>query len=475
MNRLFHIFLVFGLWQSTHSAPRPNVLFIAVDDWNDWVGCLGHAQAKTPNVNRLAKRGLLFTNAHCVSPVCNPSRVALMTGLRPGTTGVYENGAVMRKVAPGVVTIPQHFRKHGYVAHGGGKIFHDVTPHYDPHSFNKYYWWHPRGALGSARHGSPYSVEPDPEPVKRPARRITSLTKRNFDWAAIDRPETDWPDGKVADWAAGFLAKKHEQPFFLAVGLFRPHVPWYNPRKFVKRFPLEKIKLPLVKENDLDDLGPWAKARAHDRNSKHDKVVEFGEWKPAVQAYLASISFSDAMLGRVLDALDAGPNARDTLIVFWSDHGYHLGEKGHWHKRTLWERSTRVPLIIVAPGVTRAETRCARPVSLLDLYPTLADLCGLPACAELEGQSLRPLLKNPKAEWKRPAVITWQKGNHAVRSERWRYIRYRTGEEELYDHQTDPNEWNNLANDPKLAELRKQMAKWLPTKNSKPNSKPKSK
>jgi arylsulfatase A-like enzyme len=203
--------------------------------------------------------------------------------------------------------------------------------------------------------------------------------------------------------------------------------------------------------------------------------VEFGEWKPAVRAYLASISFSDAMLGRVLDALDAGPNARDTLIVFWSDHGYHLGEKGHWHKRTLWERSTRVPLIIVAPGVTRAGTRCARPVSLLDLYPTLADLCGLPACAELEGQSLRPLLKNPKAEWKRPAVITWQKGNHAVRSERWRYIRYRTGEEELYDHQTDPNEWNNLANDPKLAELRKQMAKWLPTKNSKPNSKPKSK
>ena len=249
MKNLLAIFILFAGLAAVQAAPRPNVLFIAVDDWNDWVGCLGHAQAKTPNVDRLAKRGLLFTNAHCVSPVCNPSRVALMTGLRPGTTGVYENGAVMRKVAPGVVTIPQHFRKHGYVAHGGGKIFHDVTPHYDPHSFNKYYWWHPRGALGSARHGSPYSVEPDPEPVKRPARRITSLTKRNFDWAAIDRPETDWPDGKVADWAAGFLAKKHEQPFFLAVGLFRPHVPWYNPRKFVKRFPLEKIKLPLVKEN----------------------------------------------------------------------------------------------------------------------------------------------------------------------------------------------------------------------------------
>jgi arylsulfatase A-like enzyme len=310
-------------------------------------------------------------------------------------------------------------------------------------------------------------VEPDPEPRQRPARLITQLTKRNFDWATLDRPETDWPDRKVADWAAGFLAKKHEKPFFLAVGFFRPHVPWYNPRDYVERFPLEKIKLPSVKENDLDDLGPWAKARAHDHSSKHDKVVEFSEWKPAVQAYLASISFCDAMLGRVLDALDAGPNARDTIIVFWSDHGYHLGEKGHWHKRTLWERSTRVPLIIVAPGVTRAGTRCARPVSLLDLYPTLADLCDLPKRAELEGQSLRALLKNPKATWIRPAVVTWQKGNHAVRSDRWRYIRYRTGEEELYDHQNDPNEWNNLAHDPKRTAIRNELAKWLPANNSK--------
>jgi arylsulfatase A-like enzyme len=219
----------------------------------------------------------------------------------------------------------------------------------------------------------------------------------------------------------------------------------------------------MVKGDDLDDLGPWARRRALDRASQHGRLVEFNEWRPAVQAYLASISFADANVGRVLDALDQGPHKHNTIIVFWSDHGYHLGEKGHWHKRTLWERSTRVPFIIAAPGVTTAGARCDRPVNLLDIYPTLIELCGLDVREGLDGKSLVSLLKDPNAEWHHPSVTTWQKGNHAVRTERWRYIRYNTGEEELYDHESDPHEWHNLAAQPNHADIKRELAGYLPT------------
>jgi N-sulfoglucosamine sulfohydrolase len=444
----------------------PNVLFICVDDWNDWVGCLGNEQAQTPNVDRLAGRGLLFANAHCVAPVCNPSRVATLTGLRPETTGVYENNHVMRRKVPSVVTLPQHFREHGYYVAGGGKVFHDVPPHCDdPPSWDEYFWWNehgPRGGPWGSAWRSPYSIPPDPEPDGRPARKITPLTKRNFDWAAVDQPASDWPDSKVAAWASEFLARKHEKPFFLAVGIFRPHVPWFNPRKYIERYPLEELILPAVNADDLDDLGPWAKQRALDRNSRHDQLVQFNEWKPAVQAYLASISFADANVGRVLDALEESSYSDNTVVVFWSDHGYHLGEKGHWHKRTLWERSTRVPLIISAPGVTTPGKECRRPVSLLDIYPTLISVCGLNERRELEGNDLSPLLKDPQTEWEHPAITTWQPSNHSVRTERWRYIRYGAGEEELYDHEADPHEWNNLAAQAELAATKRELAKHLP-------------
>ncbi|MGB0580020.1 MAG: sulfatase-like hydrolase/transferase, partial [Limisphaerales bacterium] len=442
------------------------MLFISVDDWNDWVGCLGHQQAKTPNVDRLASRGLLFANAHCVAPVCNPSRVATLTGLRPGTTGVYENNHVMRRKVPDVVTLPQHFRANGYRVVGGGKVLHDVPPHaHDPLSWDDYFWWNehgPKGGKAGAGWRSPYSIAPDPEPAGRPTRKITSLTKRNFDWGIADEPESAWPDSQVAQWASDFLSKEHDQPFFLSVGIFRPHVPWFNPAKYVERFPLDKITLPPTKADDLDDLGDWAKRRAHDRASKHDQLVEFGEWKPAVQAYLASISFADANVGRVLDALEKSPHRDSTIVVLWSDHGYHLGEKGHWHKRTLWERATRVPLIIAAPGVTSAGATCRQPVSLLDLYPTLVSLCGFKERTELEGNDLSSLLVNPDSKWSNAAVTTWQPGNHSVRTEDWRYIRYSTGEEELYDHRSDPNEWHNLAGKPEIADRKRQLARHLP-------------
>ena len=451
---------------SARAARRPNVLFIAVDDWNDWVGCLGHEQAQTPNVDRLASGGLLFTNAHCVAPVCNPSRVATLSGLRPDTTGVYENNHVMRRKVPNVVTLPQYFRANGYHVAGGGKIFHDVPPHcHDPQSWDEFFWWNehgPKGGLSGNSWRSPYSIPPDPQPDGRPTRKITPLTKRNFDWGSVVQPESDWPDSKVATWAGDFLSREHTKPFFLAVGIFRPHVPWFNPRKYVEKYPLDHINLPTVKDDDLNDLGPLAKKRAHDRNSKHEQLVNFGEWKPAVQAYLASISFADANVGRVLDALDKSAHRDTTVVVFWSDHGYHLGEKGHWHKRTLWERSTHVPLVIVAPGVTKAGTKCSRPVSLLDLYPTLLSLCGLDVRSELEGHDLTPLLKTSQRKWPHVAVTTWNPGNYSVRSERWRYIRYSTGEEELYDHETDPNEWHNRAKNESYEDVKQELATHLP-------------
>jgi arylsulfatase A-like enzyme len=310
-----------------------------------------------------------------------------LTGLRPDTTGVYENNHVMRRKAPNVVTLPQHFREHGYHVAGGGKVFHDVPPHCDdPLSWDEYFWWNehgPKGGQSGSTWRSPYSIPPDPQPDGRPMQKITPLTKRNFDWGAVDEPESNWPDSKVADWASKFLAREHDKPFFLSVGIFRPHVPWFNPARFVEKYPLDDLLLPPVKVDDLDDLGEWARRRAHDKASQHDQLVEFGEWKPAVQAYLASISFADANVGRVLYALEKSPHRDNTIVVFWSDHGYHLGEKGHWHKRTLWERATHVPFIVSTPNTTRAGTKCSRPVSLLDIYPTLISLCDLDSCTTI--------------------------------------------------------------------------------------------
>lgn len=476
VSRLALFWLIWPFWLSgpcdavtplpEDPTPRPNVLFICVDDWNDWVGCLGNRQAKTPNVDRLAKRGVLFTNAHCAAPVCNPSRVATLTGKRPDATGVYHNGQIMRKLAPNIVTLPQYFRAQGYHAAGCGKVFHDVPPHcHDPESWDDYFWWNEHGPRGGKHQGhwrSPYSILPDPQPVGRPTQLITPLTKRNFDWGPVDQPVEDWPDHQVTKWAADFLQQDHEKPFFLAVGIFRPHVPWFNPQEYFNRFPLDAIELPIVKADDVNDLGPVGRKLALDRTSKHEKVMEFEEWKSAVQAYLASIAFADDNVGRVLDALDSSAYRDNTVIVFWSDHGYHLGEKGHWHKMTLWERSTRVPLIFAGRGVSHAGATCPEAVNLLDLYPTLLKMCQLPARSDLDGLSLVPLLENPSADRTEPSVTTHLPGNHVVRDERWRYVRYSTGEEELYDHQTDPHEWDNLIDKPQYTNRVQQLRLHLP-------------
>jgi arylsulfatase A-like enzyme len=439
---------------------RPNVLLLAADDWNDWVGALGgHPQVRTPNVDRLAASGVLFTDAHTASPLCNPSRSALMTGRRPSTSGVYENDQIWRRAMPDVVTLPQHFRANGYRSLGGGKLFHHGRGFNDPRSWDDYFFWNPQGRANGWFDG--YSFPPDPEP-KRPVTPMPSVSWRNFDWAPLDVREQEMPDYKVSSWAAEVLRQKHDRPFFLAAGMFRPHIPWFVPRRYYEMYPLEEVIVPTVKDDDLADLPPIAWQFALNQHSRHDLLVSTGNWKKAVQAYLACITFSDAMLGRVLDALASSPHRENTIVVFWSDHGYHLGEKWHWHKQALWQRATHVPLAWRVPGLTRAGTRCSHPVDLINVYPTVADLAGLPAPGGLDGASLRPLLADPEAKWDRPALTTYLRGNHGVYTERWHYIRYRDGAEELYDRRQDPQEWVNLAGKEALRGVRQEMARWLP-------------
>ena len=429
---------------------KPNVLFIAIDDLNDWVGCLGgHPDVKTPNLDRLADRGVLFTNAFCSAPACNPSRASLLTGILPSTSGVYHNNQPWRPALPDAVTIPQHFMSHGYRAVGGGKIFHGGYP--DPPSWHEYFPSQTRNKPG------------DPMPPNRPLNGIPETA--HFDWGPVDVPDEEMGDWKVADWATGELGKRHDKPFFLGVGIFRPHLPWYVPQKYFDMYPPDEITLPNVKEDDLDDVPPMGRKIARPEGD-HKKVIEYGQWRKAVSAYLASISFADACVGRVIDALDRSPYADNTIIVLWSDHGWHLGEKLHWRKFALWEEATHNVMMIAAPGVTKPGDRCTRTVSLLDIYPTLVDLSGLSYKSELEGRSLLPLLENPNAEWKWPALTTHGRNNHSIRSEKWRYIRYSDGTEELYDRKTDELEWFNLAGKPEYAEVKVELSRWLPKINA---------
>ena len=447
-------------------AAKPNILFIAVDDLNDWVGVLGgHPQARTPNIDRLAKRGVLFTNAHCSAPGCNASRSSLLTGLRPSTTGIYANGHDWRQAPKlsGAVTLPGHFKNNGYRTLGAGKLFHahtffdrkNLSGYPDPGAWHDYF---------------PSKTQQMPEeavPEKWPVNSSRKFYRGHFDWAPLQIPNAEMADAKVVSWGARQLAKRHEQPLFLSVGIYRPHVPWYAPKKYFDLFPLDEIQLPSHLKGDLDDVPDAGQKMA--KRHWHKWIIDNDQWKKAVQGYLASLAFADDMVGELLDALDNGPMAKDTLIMFWGDHGYHLGEKENWEKFALWEDTTRVPLIIVDSSQAKPGTRCKSAVSLLDLYPTLIELSGLGLPPQsLEGRSLAKRLAKPDAKTDRVAITTQGQGNHAVRSSRYRYIRYADGSEELYDHQTDPHEWNNLAANLGLAKVKSRLAKRLPNVNAEP-------
>ncbi|QDV39146.1 sulfatase [Tautonia plasticadhaerens] len=435
-----------GLGPGDHaeaSAPqeRPNVLFIAVEDLNDWTGFLGgHPQARTPNLDRLAARGVSFTRAYCSAPACNPSRTSLLTGLRPSTTGVYHNDQPWRPVLPDAVTLTDHFAAAGYDVAGGGKIFHN--------SFNDPDAWPEWFKAGD-----------HPEPDETPVNGIPGAG--HFDWGPVDVPDEAMGDHRTVSWAIDRLDDDRDRRFFLAVGLIRPHLQWYVPRGYFEHYPVDGISLPEAPADDLDDV-PAAGVAIARPDGDHRKVLEAGQWEEAVQGYLASIEFADAQVGRLLDALEASGLADETIVVLWGDHGWHLGEKQHWRKFALWEEATRVPLIIAAPGVAAHGGRSGRPVSLMDLYPTLVELCGLPQKPELEGESLVPLLRDPASPRATPAITTHGRANHAVRTERWRYIRYADGSEELYDHEADPQEWTNLADDPRWEGQKRDLGRWLP-------------
>ena len=427
-----------------------NVLFIAIDDLNDWIGCLGgHPDVKTPNMDRLAKRGVNFANAFCTAPACNPSRASLMTGIRPSTSGVYVNPQPWRPVLPDAVTLQESFKAAGYTVLGRGKIYHHGKGerYFTQKGWDKYV---PKGG--------------DPVPPKRPVNGIPRTA--HFDWGPVGVPNAAMDDTKVADWCIERLKQKHDKPLFLACGLFRPHLPWYVPQKWFDLYPVDKVTLPNVKDDDLDDVPAIGKQMARPQGD-HKKVLEHKQWRKAVQGYLASISFTDWNVGRVLDALDKSAYKDNTLVVLWGDHGWHLGEKLHWRKFALWEEATHAPLLFVVPGLTKPDGVCQRTVSFIDIYPTLTDRCGRPQPTQtLEGVSLRPLLEDPKAPWDRPALTSHGRLNHSVRSEKWRYIRYRDGTEELYDREKDPLEWTNLAPRPELAAVKTKLAACLPKTNA---------
>ncbi|OWK46492.1 sulfatase [Fimbriiglobus ruber] len=432
------------------TAAKPNVLFIAIDDLRDWVGFLGDNQVKTPNMDRLAARGLTFTRSYCAAPVCNPSRTALMSGLRPGSTGVYENNADWRTTnAAGVTHLTKHFMANGYFASGAGKIYHGSYP--PP----KDYW------NDFANQGA---EEDDTPKAKKGKPGDDSWGFGNFQFGPTTGGDDSLADYHIVSYCVKELRKKHDKPFFLACGLHKPHLPWHVPQKYFDLYPLDQIKLPPVKENDLADVPP-AGFRMAKPAGDHKKIVEAGKWKEAVRAYLATISYCDAMVGRLIDEFDKSAYRDNTVVVLWSDHGWHLGEKEHWRKFALWEEATRSPAVYIVPGLTKPGTVCERTVDHMSLYPTLCDLCGLDTPKHVQGKSIKSLLGDPAAPWADPAVTTYLHNNHAVRTEKWRYIRYADGSEELYDHAADPHEWTNLATAEKYAGVKKDLAKWLPTEN----------
>ena len=435
---------------------KTNILFISIDDLNDWVGCYGgHPQVKTPHIDALAKRGVLFSNAHCQAPICNPSRVSMFLGKQPSTTGMYFLGPNFRNVDPTKddQTFFQTFRRHGYYVTTRGKIFHGQA---DPASFD-----HVEKTTGWRR-------------GEKKLRYTLAKSHPLWDWGQVQVRDEQQRDYQTAAWAARELPKlvKRDQPFLLAIGFHLPHVPIYASKKWFDLYPLDTIKLPDTQENDRHDLPEISKQLTMNPTApRHRWMQETGEWPHAVRAYLAANSFIDHLVGMLIDSLAVSAAAKNTIVVLWSDHGFHLGEKLRWAKRSLWEETTRVPLIFAGPNIVSDQT-CPAAVGLIDVFPTLLDLTGLPPREDAEGVSLLPLLRNPKATWERPAICTFGPHNHSLRDQRFRYTVYADGSEELYDHDTDPHEWKNLLGvENPSAESRSianRLRSWLPKNNADP-------
>ena len=437
---------------------KPDVVFIIVDDLNDWIGVMGgHPQSKTPNLDALAKSGVLFTNAHCNAPQCGPSRTSLLHGLYPKSTGRYFNstrrpaffgdqpmqGITSPNAPKNAVILQRHFKQNGYRVVSGGKV----------------------------AHGNNTLKGQVDEYLNRPQDVRGNFTddKANLwgEGGPHNHPDEQTGDYKVGQWAIEEWRKASEKPLLMTVGFYRPHRPFNVPKAYFEKFPLETIQLPQVRTDDLDDLPPYGKALARSNAHKdlfkprtvHEQILHLGgekEWKYMVQSYLACINYVDTQIGRLLNELKENPRKRETVIVLTSDHGWNLGEKTHWCKAAIWRNTTRVPFMVLLPGVTKAGTRNNQPISHVDIYPSLCDFAGVSKPDHLEGRSILPLLKDPSAT-RDLAFLSYGPRNTAAQSERYRYIRYEDGSEELYDHQKDPHEWTNLIGNKKHQAMRKNM------------------
>ena len=445
MKHIFLILLsafVISVADAAEKQTKPNVLFIAVDDLNHWVGYTGrNPQAKTPNLDRLSKMGVSFTSASCAAPLCNPSRAALMSGMRPSTTACYDNNDNWKKLIPEGRGLSFAFKQAGYFVAGAGKIYHNNT--YYPSEWDDY----------MAK--SPNAGDHGPEGVQK----VEGFHKP----VAHDLKDQDLGDWHITDYCIKQLQQKHDRPFFLACGLHKPHLPWVVPRKYYDMFPLDGIKVPPHIDDDLRDIPPAGVRMAHAK--EHNDILKENRWKAAVQSYLACIAYTDMNIGRLLDALEKSPYRDNTIIVFWGDHGWHLGEKEHWRKFTLWEEAVRAPLIWYVPGLTKGGTISDRTIDFMSIYPTLCDLAGIPLPKHVEGQSIKSVLADPKASWATPGLCTFGYQNHTVRTDQWRYIRYANGDEELYDHKHDPYEWTNLASKVEFKPVKADLAKAFPKTN----------
>jgi arylsulfatase A-like enzyme/acetyl esterase/lipase len=460
---------------------KPNVIFISVDDLNDWCGGLnGHPQAKTPNLDRLFQQGVLFTNAHCSQAVCTASRNSVLSGLHPSTTGWYSSTKTMQasyeEVMGEHVMLPQLFRENGYHTMAAGKVFHSGASDYPERT--KDFWDELAPKYKIPKHlrerGDGYRgtmFYPFPKDGPQISRHFGEEFRDGNSLAtgALDRE--DIPDGKmfdevIADWAVKKVGQEHRRPFFLAVGFVRPHAPFTAPREFFELYDPANIQVPHVPQDEMSDIPMMGKAISYGRlkGGDHNAVVNLSDryWNELVHGYLASVSFVDHQIGKVVSALEESSHNENTIVVLWSDHGQHLGEKRHWRKQSLWEESTRVPLFFKTPNGVSAGKKCSHAVSLLDLYPTLVELCDLPLNSKLEGDSLLPQLVDPTVARERPVLSSWYYGNYSVRSNDWRYIRYRDGTEELYDHRNDAGEHRNLANEPKFSNVVVEHQEWIP-------------
>ena len=430
---LVMLMAVTSLAQAESAPKRMNVLILVVDDLNTWLlNDTNRYSGKVvaPNIQRLASSGVLFNRAYAAAPVCSPSRTALFSGVRPWQSGLYDNGLdisksdALKKATP----LPEVFKAAGYYTASYGKVGHgwDLRKVWDDYK--------------------PHKRDPNP-----PGAPFLPFTRGEQDWGPTHLPEEKMNDSSYADAAIAQLQKPHDRPFLVACGVFHPHMPWYVPQRYLDMFPLEEVTLPPILKNDLDDVPPLGVAITKGKAKFVDQVIDGGMHKEGVRAYLAATAYADAQMGRVLDALDKSAYRDNTIVMLMSDNGFHLGEKHHWQKSTLWEEATHVLLVFRAPGTTKPGGKCERFVSLQDVYRTLTELCGLKTPDYVEGRSLVPLLKQPDAAWESTAITAYGDGYITIRNERFRYIRYREGQEELYDCSKDPHEWANQIKNPALA------------------------